>query len=45
MSADLLLDVEAPLRQNYTAMTNNEPEEMSDISIDQDGEWGKHDSF
>ncbi|KAI4882109.1 hypothetical protein NFI96_010739 [Prochilodus magdalenae] len=39
MSADLLLDVEAPLRQNYTAMTNNEPEEMSDISIDQDGEW------
>ncbi|XP_017579223.1 cyclic AMP-dependent transcription factor ATF-6 alpha [Pygocentrus nattereri] len=40
MSADLLLDVEAPMSLIYTAMEKKEPEEeMSDLSIDQDGEW------
>ncbi|KAL7887918.1 hypothetical protein AOLI_G00028920 [Acnodon oligacanthus] len=40
MSADLLLDVEAPMSHIYTAMVNKEAEEeMSDLSIDQDGEW------
>lgn len=39
MSTDLLLDVEAPSRQNRAEMMNNEPGDISDISIDQDGEW------
>ncbi|XP_072536829.1 cyclic AMP-dependent transcription factor ATF-6 alpha isoform X2 [Salminus brasiliensis] len=39
MSTDLLLDVEAPSRQNHSEMMNTDPGDISDISIDQDGEW------
>ncbi|KAG9282605.1 cyclic AMP-dependent transcription factor ATF-6 alpha [Astyanax mexicanus] len=40
MSTDLLLDVEAPPRRSQCEAMNREPgEPISDISIDQDGEW------
>ncbi|XP_066533635.1 cyclic AMP-dependent transcription factor ATF-6 alpha [Hoplias malabaricus] len=44
MAAARLLDVEAPMRPSHSEimMNNNiiiDPQEISDISIDQDGEW------
>lgn len=38
METDLLLDVENPVRENQEM--SEEQREISDISIDQDGEWG-----